>query len=257
MKKSYIESIKPKLPERIRALSPGDMHLGKKAARVSAFIEILDRPECDNLEMLIEMGDFFDKKNTKNLPDKHMKLLEKIAEMQRKGMRFIALRGNHDPNIDELLERFHPIKDVPVYSEYMFEAGGKIYLFIHGDIFDKLLKYVPKFIGEAATWLHDYLQKFDKKNFSLAAFLKRHTKIAFKVAELVAHDGAIYAFAKGADGFASGHTHIIDQKKIRIGDKKIRFYNVGSFQERESGLFTIDFDGRARIHRVITRMEEE
>lgn len=157
--------------EVVNTIIISDIHLGSEVARPKAVKEMLQRYD---FKRLILLGDIFDDLNFTRLKKEHWNLLSYIRKLSNpdRNIKVIWVEGNHDEGLSEIMAHLIGIK---VYKEYSWIFNSKKYLAIHGHQFDRFLNE-NIFISNAASYIYNKIQKYDRESKSISRFIKKRSK---------------------------------------------------------------------------------
>jgi len=239
--------------ERVDTLIVSDVHLGSRLCQADALRHALARFE---FKRLILNGDIFDHLNfeprrsarlggersrfwkSRRLEASHLNVLRDIGRIAKE-REVIWIEGNHDEGLSTVM---HMLTDLRIHKEYEWEYGGRRYIALHGDQFDRFYRE-NRVLSNIASGIYDLLQSFGPYTKKLCWFLKRSTKHYIRAISYVA-DGAIaYAQEREAQFIFCGHTHRAEQY-LRHG---VRYFNSGSWTEEICHLIAIGEQG-VNIH---------
>lgn len=272
--KTRVEDIQPALPAKsVYLLSPGDVHLAGEN-RGGALHEILSETDVD---VLVLNGDFLDVASLNHLlwrlTKADRRLIRLIDEKRAKGMRVVYTLGNHDEDIEKLLDEVEAMQarekfprgsrgyDVletlslignwELMSTFVHEYRGATFVHAHGDQWDYIVR--GRFLGRLAAHigsrLWEFLKQVDNEKHRIAMFVKRRTKVWTKVSDHVEHGIVNLARRHGARYAFAGHTHDLRESS----HEDVEYINHGSFDMYEAGLLSIAKDGAVQLHRVYAR----
>jgi len=259
-----------------------DLHLIKKAACAELLLEFLSSVECGELHIVGDAIDGWkiESKDHQFWPEMHARILDVINEKaSRHPVYYYA--GNHDENLRKpwadkkhavggqnydfpILGRVHEftdkkkgiqsrieIRESGVYTDPL----GKRFLVLHGDQFDprylktesgRILSEIGDLFYDGLVGLNAYSIKVGKKffdtHFSLAKYLKKHTKKAVGVIESFEKTVANAVRDQGLDGVITGHIHHAEIRDFN----GIQYMNAGDWVESATAL-THDEHGNWRV----------
>ena len=232
---------------KIDTLIVSDVHLGSLVARADKLNEFLRNNE---FKRLIILGDLFDDINFNRLNRNSWELLSHIRDLSsvKIGCEVVWVRGNHDKKLMDLMSR---LVGTIVYDEYIWEFQGKRFLAVHGDRFDKFFIRKTPIINKLARLLFLSLQNFDKNAKHIVKFLERSHTSWLRISSKVANGAVKYAGVVEADFVFCGHTHEAMEKVFPNGngDKKIFYFNTGSWVRSPSTYVTIDETGKVALEK--------
>ena len=113
----------------IDALIISDTHLGDGSTRCDEVLKVLDKYD---FKTLILNGDILNGLSFKRLSSGHWNILSQFRKLS-KNHQVVWIHGNHDASSD-ILSR---LLGVAVRNKFVWEAGGKKFLAIHGHQFDR------------------------------------------------------------------------------------------------------------------------
>lgn len=187
-----------------------DIHLGIEECNHEKLIAFLDSHKCDNLYLVGDTIDFLHFKKQHGWSNDCNLLIRKIINKIKKGTKIKICIGNHDAFLGLLID--YQLGTIEIAHEFIHESGGKKYLVIHGDIFDRTLKY-HKLI-RLVCLLYSYIQRF--------WFCRYLRKKIDKLVERNINQEKIknYMNERSCEGIIFGHTHMpfIDGDMINCGD---------------------------------------
>ncbi|MEB3299366.1 MAG: UDP-2,3-diacylglucosamine diphosphatase [Candidatus Sericytochromatia bacterium] len=198
-----------------RTLWLSDVHLGTRACRDEAFKAFLKTHHADTIYLVGDIIDAWMLKDNWYWPTRHSDILRLLVKKAKK-CRMVYVPGNHDG----LLRPFVPLEIGAIELRFEAEhvtADGRKLLVMHGDLFDgamsrgKVLTTLGTWFYDALIevngWLHRWNTRLGRPHFSLAQFLKDHSKDA---RELIAKFRTLslqHARKRGYDGIVTGHIH--------------------------------------------------
>jgi len=213
---------------KIDTLIISDIHLGDETTRCEEVIKLLRRYEY---KKLILNGDILNGLRFKRLHTEHWMILSKLRNLTKQ-CEVIWIHGNHDAQSD-ILSRLLGIK---VYNKYIWEAGGKKFLAIHGHQYDRFLHKNLLFSYSAYAAYH-LIKTYDKSGL-LTGLIKEKSATWQRSSLEVARGALKLGKTIGADYVFCGHTHKIDQAE----KNGVIYYNTGSWNDKPSGYIMIAGD---------------
>ena len=211
---------------KVETVIVSDIHLGVKFSRVEKLVEVLESYDFDRL---ILNGDIFNGLNFKRLNSEHWAVLSLFRHLS-KYKEVVWIVGNHDGGAS-LMSR---LLGINVHSEYMWQAGRKKCLAIHGHQFDRFMSEDP-ILGKVAAALFIIIKIFEGKNQFMTDLIKRHSHSWLRLSDEVAYKAIRYAKAKGANYVFCGHTHLARTLELY----GIKYWNSGCWVEHPSHLITL------------------
>lgn len=229
-----------------------DLHLGRKDSKVDEIIEFLKENECETLILNGDIIDGWHLQRGGKWSKTHSKFIKKIMKMLTKSnTNVIYLRGNHDDFLDTLLP-FSIGDNFLITNDYYIESGGKKYVVLHGDIFDKITSKATSLsklgdIGyEILLWINrKYNRRRIKKGLpykSISQKAKESVKYLINFILKFENKAINFAKQKKCDGIICGHVHSPIIKTI----DDVIYMNSGDWVENKTAL-TEDFEGNWNI----------
>jgi len=222
--------------KKIDTFIASDVHLGSDLSRADALIETLKNY---NFKRLILLGDIFDDLNFTRLKSKHWELLSYIRKLsnEKKDIEIVWIIGNHDELFIDVMKH---LLGVPVFTEYIWEYGGKKYLAIHGHQFDSFL-LKNETLSNIANFLYKFLLKIENKKHRLSRAIDRRVTQWRRVSKKITKDALVYGKTKDVDYIFCGHTH----RALSYEDKdnNIIYFNTGCWTDIPSTYIIIDESG--------------
>lgn len=222
--------------QKIDTLIISDIHLGDQIVRSRELLALL---QGYDMETLILNGDILNGLKFQRLHSDHWKILSALRELT-KTKKVIWIHGNHDADVT-IISRLLGIKTM---NKYLWEAGGKKFLAIHGHQFDRFLND-SFLVSQAAFFIYNLLKKSAIGRFVLD-YMKNNNQAWKRNSEGVARGALRLALVMNADFVFCGHTHQIDEQV----SGKIKYFNTGSWTEAPSAYITIK-EGTVSLHRVV------
>lgn len=226
----------PLRSSRYRAIFISDVHLGTRTSQANALLEFLKEMEADTYYLVGDIIDFWKVRRGPHWPQAHNDVLQKLLRKVRKGSRIVFIPGNHDEALRDFCGMHFGGIDV-VRSCLHRTAAGRLYVVMHGDEFDVVVRNAKwlAFLGdrgyETALWLNNPLNWIRRHlglgYWSLSAFLKGRVKKA--VSFIGAFEAAVADEARrqGADGIICGHIHHAADRRI----DGVHYLNCGDWVE--------------------------
>ncbi|MCI1264951.1 MAG: UDP-2,3-diacylglucosamine diphosphatase [Saprospiraceae bacterium] len=220
-----------------------DVHLGTYGCHAK---ELNDYLHSIHTDVLIVNGDFIDMWQFRKsyFPQEHIKVIQYILKLSRKGTKVYYLTGNHDDH----LRKYSNFRTGNIYlrDKLIIKLGGKLYWFFHGDVFDAsvlISPWIAKLGGKSYDMLirlnrviDRILVKMGRQKMSISAIVKSKVKRAVKFIgdfELMAID---HAFNEQFDFVVCGHIHQPKIETIVRDDKQVTYMNSGDWVENLSAL---------------------
>lgn len=233
----------------VKTLFLSDLHLGTRACKTSYLKDFLKNVEAETIYLV---GDIIDGWALKGswFWSPEMNDIVRLLLKKSKKSKVYYIAGNHD----EMLREFIPLGfgNIEVVNRAEFKtADGKKMVILHGDIFDafvssKVLSMFGSALYDLIIWAnnvhHFFLNKFGMKYWSLAEWVKSHTKEAVRAIERFETTAATYAKGKGFDSILCGHIHHTADKEV----DGVRYLNCGDWVSSCTAIVE-ELDGRVRI----------
>jgi UDP-2,3-diacylglucosamine pyrophosphatase LpxH len=213
-----------------------DWHIGSEVCQRDKIINFLKNL---NTKMLILNGDIIDINHLKRLTKKDWKILG-LLRKHSKHIEIIYIRGNHDPEISEVISE---LLGLSFKKEFDVTINEVKYHITHGDYFDSFISNFS-LITEIATTIYYWIQRFDSKKQTFARSIKRSSKLFTKCCNDVMNKAEKYAISKNYDHIVCGHTH------RSYYDINKRYINTGCFTEIECNYLEIDTFGIAHLKTI-------
>jgi UDP-2,3-diacylglucosamine pyrophosphatase LpxH len=221
--------------KRIHSLVISDVHFGSSVCKARPLHATLNTFWIT--ENLIINGDAFQGSDLKRVSGAQQKVLERIRKLgdPDRHLNDIWVRGNHDEDVFELFSAFFGLT---VLNEYVWECGGKRYLAIHGDQWDRFISDRPG-ATQVAIWFGELFQRIDPHNRHIIRFLSRSLGHWRREHDRVAMGAARYGRSKGIDFVMCGHTHGAMRRQL----DGIEYLNSGSWTEDPCSFITVTEEG--------------
>ena len=203
-----------------------DIHLGFKFSRVEKLIAVMADYRFNRL---ILNGDIFDGLDFNRLNSEHWEVLSLFRHLS-KFAEVVWIIGNHDGRIDRLSR----LIGVKINNYYLWRAGRKTCLAIHGHQYDRFIS-TNLLISNLAGAAFYFLKRFEGKNELITNWLKRHTRGWLRLSDEVAMGAIKFAQHHRANYVFCGHTHLARQWEFN----GVKYWNSGCWVESPSYLITI------------------
>jgi UDP-2,3-diacylglucosamine pyrophosphatase LpxH len=220
-----------------------DIHLGTYGCHSKELLLYLNSIKP---KMVVLNGDIIDmwQFSKRYWPKSHMKVVHKIMNWVKKGVKVYYLTGNHD----EMLRRFAGTKfgSLVIDNKLVLELDGtKVWLF-HGDVFDVTMQH-SKWLTRLGSHGYDFLillnafcnwvsVKLGRGKISLSKNIKNSVKKAVKFINDFEKTAADIAISKGYDYVVCGHIHHPEIKTIETEDGEVVYMNSGDWIENLTAL---------------------
>lgn len=238
-----MSSTSKKQKRRVDVLVLSDIHLGTYGCHSKELLLYLNSIKP---KMVVLNGDIIDmwQFSKRYWPKSHMKVVHKIMNWVKKGVKVYYLTGNHD----EMLRRFAGTKfgSLVIDNKLVLELDGtKVWLF-HGDVFDVTMQH-SKWLTRLGSHGYDFLillnafcnwvsVKLGRGKISLSKTIKNSVKKAVKFINDFEKTAADIAISKGYDYVVCGHIHHPEIKTIETEDGEVVYMNSGDWIENLTAL---------------------
>lgn len=240
-----------------------DSHLLNEKAIADRLLVLLKT----KFDILILNGDFLDlwklrfHKLAKSEQEIHLRILEKIFKLSRKGKEIYYVIGNHENILWNLLPEGSELNNIVFCKSLDLIVGDKKYFVTHGQIFDLLIRsegllaYIGDFLYETSIKLTKLLNRIRRilrrKPWSLSHFLKVKTKNIVNVINRFENVAIEYCKKHQYDGIILGHIHY---PEIRwIGN--LHYCNSGCWTDEKTCSFLILENEQIQLGRVTPKGE--
>jgi len=219
---------------RTETLIVSDLHLGLPASRPTDLLQLL---ESWRYERLILLGDVFHQRNLRHLGRDAWRLLAFIRGLARADKeRVVCLSGNHDRSLREAMAT---LVGVGTVERFVWQAGHRRCIALHGDCFDEFISRHPRLcrtISEFYAWLQRTLPSSEPWP---GRFDGLHSRL-WRLGETVAARAAAHAEAEAFDVVVCGHTHEPLFRRFGQGGQEVAYVNAGAWVTRPASFVTID-----------------
>ncbi len=219
--------------ETVHTLIVSDVHLGTPLSRARNLVSFLTGT---SFKRLILLGDIFDDSSFTKLTKDHWDLINHIVRLQaEEGKEIVWIRGNHDGHMSKTISE---LIGVTMVESFSWRFGGKKYLAIHGDQFDRFPLNISIFskITSAAYSGIGYLKLGESP---LMLLFKSFRTTWMRLSKLVSERAAGYAFKEEVDIIFCGHTHVPYKKVFERNGKYVTYYNTGCWTTSPSTYITL------------------
>lgn len=242
---------------RARAVFVSDVHLGSRFSQAAALAAFLRDKSPDFLYLV---GDIIDgwkfRRRAWHWGDDANGVIRRVLKMSEYGTRIRYAVGNHDEFLRKFFhrgwgqDRFGSIE----FGNHFLHEGldGRVYLVIHGDAFDTVIKYAPwvAWIGDAGyeamlranRLINAVRERLGYPYWSFSRFVKHHVKEAVNHISHFEEHLAEMARRKGCQGVIAGHIHSAADKDVG----GVRYVNCGDWVESCTAVVEYD-DGSWEI----------
>ena len=239
-----------------------DIHLGTYGCSATELHRYLKRI---NPKKLILNGDIIDmwQFSKHYWPKSHMKIIKQILNFASKQTEVYYITGNHD----ETLRRFAgtSMGNLKIVNNLELTINGKKTWFLHGDIFDGVIKHA-KWLAKLGAYSYDaliilnvfinYVSKLlGRGRVSLSQTVKDNVKSAVKFINNFESTVAEIAIKRSCDTVICGHIHHPENKLITIEGETIQYLNSGDWVENLTALECND--GIWRIYKYNDELHQQ
>lgn len=196
-----------------------DLHLGSHICQSQKLLRFLQSIEFRTDHLIIN-GDLFDNWNFTRLLDTHWQILKTIRKASER-IKVTWIAGNHDGPADIVSH----LLNVDFIEEYIFTKYGKVFIVLHGDIFDEYISKYPR-LAKIADFFYRLIQKIDTSLY-WARKLKRGSKTFLRAVEKVKQRSIEYCLKNKGNIVCLGHTHYPEFCALN----GVCYYNSGSWTD--------------------------
>ncbi|WP_100641642.1 UDP-2,3-diacylglucosamine diphosphatase [Alteromonas facilis] len=234
-----------------RSVFLSDIHLGSRDCKAELLLDFLDALECEQLYLVGDIVDMWQMSKQFRWPKAHNDVLHKLMEFSHQGTRVVFLPGNHDAP----LQKYDGMSfgEVDIQRETIHTtADGKRYLVLHGDQFDAdvTLGWFHQWMGDKGydflltlnRWYNHYMQRRNKRYWSLASYIKRRIKGANLAIDRYRNAVCRRAAEYQVDGVICGHIHHPESVTVH----GVHYVNDGDWVESCSALIELE-SGELRL----------
>lgn len=247
--------------QKVKTLWLSDLHLGTKESQSDELLKFLKLfPQCNGkyyLETIFLNGDILDLTNfdSKLFFRKHIKIIKKLLDFSKRGVKIIYILGNHEYPIMSYFSTAETFlnSNVIIKKEHIhISKDNKKYLIIHGDQFDGIVRLHP-FVYKIGDFLYGIINRINffvvkilyflgRKPWSFSHWVKTKAKSAIKY--IADFEKLISEYSKkyNVDGVICGHIHVPEDRNIG----GVRYLNSGTFVEIKSCIVEYD-DGKIEV----------
>jgi UDP-2,3-diacylglucosamine pyrophosphatase LpxH len=227
-----------------------DMHLGMRSGGTDRMESFLRKINCNTLVLNGDIidGIHIDFFAPQPLPHRQHRIIDALNDLAARGTKIIYIPGNHDAKLRGMDLHGKTLMGVTIMDEYMHETPQeKKFLICHGDHFDKGLEKLtalPQWIQRTgvalqaaalltSTAIDNMAESLLRKNFHLAASIRRGVESAFGFKNDFMETALQYARDRGFDGIICGHTH---KPGVHVAKDGIVYANSGDWVENFTAL---------------------
>lgn len=239
---------------RYKTIFISDVHLGSQGCQATQLCEFLKHNTCEKLFLVGDIIDGWRMRKKFFWPQNHTNVIRRILTAAKRDTEVIYIIGNHDEFLRAFLRFDISFGRIKIKNRHLHVGvDNKVYLVVHGDMFDGLMRSDRKWImylGDNAYnflfWVNAKLNTvrkwFGLPYWSLSKALKTKTKRAMNFIHSYEDHVADYCLRKGYDGAICGHIHVAEMRDI----KGITYMNDGDWVESCTALVE-HFDGTWEI----------
>ena len=230
----------PEYPKPLyRSIFISDVHLGSKGCQADALSDFLKQNTCEKLFLVGDIIDGWRMRKKWFWPQSHTNVIRRILTMAKRDTEVTFIIGNHDEFLRAFLKFDLSFGQIKIKNRHLHVGvDSKVYLVVHGDMFDGLMRPGSKwimFIGDNLynfllalnTKLNMFRRKMGLSYWSLSKALKKRTKKALNFIHNFEEQVANYCKRKGFDGVICGHIHVAEMREIN----GIAYTNDGDWVE--------------------------
>ena len=221
---------------KIHGLFLSDLHIGSVISNRKFIIEVLKKYEP---EIIVLNGDVIAFDSLSDWDEDCNDILRLLFKRARDGVKVVYIPGNHD----DAVRKYCPMKldNIEIVNEFVYNSpAGFDILFLHGDIFDLVVRYnnwlvkIGSVLYETSVILNRYYNKlrtlFGLDYWSLSCYLKRAAKKNVGILDYFDNAVAEYAKSKGFEYVCAGYIHIPESRVIN----GVFYMNTGDMCESNS-----------------------
>ncbi|QYK56570.1 MAG: UDP-2,3-diacylglucosamine diphosphatase [Fimbriimonadaceae bacterium] len=234
-----------------RSLFISDLHLGSAGCMVDELQAFLESVDCENLYIVGDLIDLYVVMKAGKWRQEHTEVVRSILEKSKEGTRIFYTPGNHDAFLRRL--NGSDFGNIRIDHQVVHElADGRRLLVIHGDQFDRSVKFVP--LAWIATWVYEGMtvltglvnakrKQAGKEPTDFSGGMKKRLKKY--VSRNSGADEALVNLARsmGLQGVICGHTH---RPGITLDEEGMLYVNTGDWVEHGTAVAEHD-DGRLEL----------
>lgn len=186
-----------------------------------------------------------------NLAKQHIGCFQQLLKHIKNGTEVHYIYGNHDRDIRTVFNEHSHFGNLFFHDEMILEIGDKKVLLIHGDQFDTSA-IASEFLGKFGDFFYELLITINRKwnktfntKFSLANYLKKHTKTAIQIIGGYEYAAGHYAKMKKCDTIICGHIHTPTHKTLANG---VEYINTGCWTDSSTCSFVTFKDNVWNLH---------
>jgi len=219
-----------------------DIHLGLPASRPKELLHFL---ESANYRRLILLGDVFNDEHFDHLCTDAYRLLAYLRQIANRGLaELVWINGNHDRQLSSTV---FGLIGVQGREHYDWVSGGKRYLALHGDRFDRPAVRDNHSFAAFLSWLNSWCQRRAGIDYGLISSIDFVHNRLCGLTERMLHGAATLAKEHACDAVICGHTHRAEKRLITDGSMSVDYVNAGAWVGRPGHFVTVT-NGVARLN---------
>jgi UDP-2,3-diacylglucosamine pyrophosphatase LpxH len=236
------------LPARLRyrAVFVSDVHLGSAGSMVEEFQTFLEAVDCDYLYLVGDIVDLWVAMKASKWREEHTEVVRMVLQKSKENCKIVYTPGNHDA----FLRRLNGTEfgNISFQHTCVHEtADGRKLQVVHGDLFDKSVKYVP--VAWLAAWAYEAITVVNgwwngrraargKEPVDASSVFKKRLKKYFS--RKSDFEGMLLEQARrnGYDGVVCGHIH---RPTLQMDEEGGLYVNTGDWVEH--GTAVVETDG--------------
>jgi len=250
------------MQKKYKSIFMSDLHLGSRGCKADLICNFMKHNTSENLFLVGDIIDGWRLQKKFYFPQSHMNVIRRILTASKRETKVIYIAGNHDEFLRGLLKFDISFGNIEIINRKFYEGvNGKVYLVMHGDMFDTFIKNNLKFLYHLGDFLYRFLLRmnslvhffrnmFNLPHWSLSAYLKYKTKEAISYLNNFEELVVDYCKKRNAQGIICGHVHHAEIKMV--GD--IEYMNDGDWVESCTALVE-HHDGKWEI--IKWKMQDE
>ena len=232
---------------RLDSLIVSDLHLGLRGSRSAELARLLPTLRFRRLVLL---GDILHDAAFGRLTTDDWALIAALRQLRHRADRpqLWPIVGNHDRACAELLGR---LLDRPIAESVAWTDGGRRFLAVHGDLFDRFITQHPRVAGSITAIFGFCQRRLSTQGRWPHLADQFHVRLTDGGRKLA--DAALaHARRHDADVIFCGHTHqAYEQRQGADGRcaRPLAYLNVGAWLGVRPTFGSVTSDGHARVHR--------
>ncbi len=236
---------------KFRSIFVSDVHLGSAGSMVDEFCHFLTSVECENLYLVGDIVDIWMMMKAGKWQQSHTDAVEMILNKTKQGVKVFYTPGNHDAFVRNVNNSVFGNLSIKHSFEHVTADGKKLQV-VHGDLFDKSVRFVP--VAWLAAWGYEGLTVLNNK-LNAKRLIKGKSEIEFSsvfkkrlkrfIGRRTDFEEILLEQAVGAgfDGVVCGHIHKAQIRKELDGTMYI---NTGDWVEHGTAIVE-HFDGKIEL----------